>query len=183
MTNKTRFGGTRGLYELNALLVVLAVAVSGTYLVVGSYATTPPVTVSTAADQGALKGATTILPDSSTSDGNYVQFGANAGPRTANGPLFSPSSVWDTPIGSNPTLASNNTSLIAAFSDTSVCGSNCLHPQYDYTPAIWVANNSTPLVTVVVDYPTCNAKTVQVPIPAGAVPDPSLEGHMVIFAK
>jgi hypothetical protein len=37
------------------------------------------------------------------------------------------------------------------------------------------------MVTVRIDFPTCADRTVQVPIPANAVPDPSPEGHMAIM--
>jgi hypothetical protein len=35
---------------------------------------------------------------------------------------------------------------------------------------MFIATNSTPMVTVQVNYPTCNARQVRVPIPAGATP-------------
>jgi hypothetical protein len=50
-------------------------------------------------------------------------------------------------------------------------GNGCLAPTDHYsTPSVWIANNSTPLVTVQVNAPNgCNSSRVQVPIPAGAV--------------
>lgn len=92
-----------------------------------------------------------------------------------NGRWYASGSLWNRPIGANPRIASNNASLIVALSETNVIG-----PAYDYTPAIWFASKARPLVAVRIDYPHCGARTVRVPIPAGAVPDPSPEGHMVI---
>jgi hypothetical protein len=51
---------------------------------------------------------------------------------------------------------------------------------YDYTPAIWYARRHMRKVPVRIDYPRCSASSVWVPIPAGAVPDPGTEGHMVV---
>ena len=99
------------------------------------------------------------------------------------GQWYSSASAWNTPIPANPVIAPNNSSLIAAWAETTLCKGNCLHTQYDYTPAIWVADNATPLVTVQIDYPSCDARTVEVPIPADAIPDPSKEGHMAIMQE
>ena len=97
----------------------------------------------------------------------------------AKGPLsprwYSPTSIWNTPIGANPKIAPNNASLIAALEKTPAIG-----PAYDYTPAIWYAHRGTPKVPVRIDSPRCGAATMWVPIPKGARPDPSPEGHMVI---
>jgi hypothetical protein len=88
---------------------------------------------------------------------------------------YSPGSLWNTPIGPHPRIAPNTPSLIAALEHT-----NGIGPAYDYTPAIWYATTATPTVPVRIDVPRCGARTVQVPIPAGAVPDRSPEGHMAI---
>jgi hypothetical protein len=91
---------------------------------------------------------------------------------------YAPSSLWNTPIGPNPRLAPNNASLVAALSKTSSIG-----VAYDYTPAIWYASRSTPMVPVRIDFPRCNASTVWVPIPRGAIPDVSPEGPMAIAQR
>ena len=88
---------------------------------------------------------------------------------------YSPHSLWNTPIGPHPRIAPNNQSLIAALARTPAIGVS-----YDYTPAIWYATRSTPKVPVRIDVPRCNARTVWVPIPRGAIPDSSSEGHMAI---
>jgi O-antigen/teichoic acid export membrane protein len=88
---------------------------------------------------------------------------------------YSPTSLWNTPIGPNPTIAPNNATLIAALEKTPAVG-----VANDYTPAIWYAHRGTPKVPVRIDSPRCGAAIVWVPVPKGAVPDPSSEGHMVI---
>ncbi len=50
----------------------------------------------------------------------------------------------------------------------------------EWTATVWYATPSTPMVEVQIDYPTCDAKSLKAPIPAGAVPDRSPEGHMVV---
>jgi hypothetical protein len=88
---------------------------------------------------------------------------------------YSPNSIWNTPIGTHPRLAANNASLIAAMAQTGVIGVS-----YNDTPAIWYVSPSTPKVPVRIDVPRCNARTVWVPIPRGAIPDSSPEGRMVL---
>lgn len=97
---------------------------------------------------------------------------------------YSSSSLWNTPIPSNPRLAPNNASLVAAWANTQPCGrSPCLDPSgFSATPAIYYPSPSTPTVPVRIDVPHCDARTVRVPIPEGVLPDPSPEGHMAIAA-
>ncbi len=97
---------------------------------------------------------------------------------------YSAKSLWNTPIAAHPRIASNNSSLIGAWAETAFCGgSPCLDPSgTSYTPAIYYPAPSTPKVPVRVDVPHCDARTVYVPIPSGALPDPSREGHMAIAA-
>jgi O-antigen/teichoic acid export membrane protein len=95
------------------------------------------------------------------------------------GPLsprwYAPDSLWNTPIGPRPRLAPNDVTLVAALAATPAIG-----VAYDYTPAIWYASRSTAKVPVRIDAPRCGARTIWVPIPKGAIPDPSPEGHMII---
>lgn len=91
---------------------------------------------------------------------------------------YAPSSLWNTPIGPHPRIAPNNASLVAALSKTSSIG-----VAYDYTPAIWYASGSTPKVPVRIDFPHCNARTVWVPIPRGAIPDSSPEAPMAVAQR
>jgi O-antigen/teichoic acid export membrane protein len=93
----------------------------------------------------------------------------------AGGRWYAATSLWNTPITAHPKVAPNDASLIAAMSTTPAIGVS-----YDYTPAIWYAHRGTPTVSVRIDVPHCNATTIRVPIPTGAVPDPSPEGHMAV---
>jgi O-antigen/teichoic acid export membrane protein len=88
---------------------------------------------------------------------------------------YAPSSLWNTPIGPHPRLAPNDATLVAALA-----AAPSIAVAYDYTPAIWYASRDTPKVPVRIDFPRCGARTVWVPIPKGAIPDPSPEGHMII---
>jgi hypothetical protein len=97
---------------------------------------------------------------------------------------YAPSSLWNTPIRRDPRIASNNASLIAAWSDSVPCrGFPCLDPSgIGYVPAIYYPGRATKKVPVRIDVPHCHAHVVRVPIPAGVQPDPSREGHMAIAA-
>jgi O-antigen/teichoic acid export membrane protein len=99
--------------------------------------------------------------------------------RPAVGPLsprwYAPTSIWNTPIASHPRVAPNNATLVAALVRTPAIGVS-----YNYTPAIWYAQPDTPKVPVRIDVPRCGARTVWVPIPNGAIPDISSEGHMIV---
>jgi O-antigen/teichoic acid export membrane protein len=88
---------------------------------------------------------------------------------------YSATSLWNTPIGPDPRLAPQNASLAAALAQSPAIG-----VAYSYTPAIWYAQRNTPKVPVQIDVPRCDARTVWVPIPSGAVADPSSEGHMAV---
>jgi O-antigen/teichoic acid export membrane protein len=98
---------------------------------------------------------------------------------SARGPLsprwYSRTSLWNTPIGPDPRLAPNDASLITALTRTSG-----ISIAYNYTPAIWYAGRDLPKVPVRIDFPRCDAGTAWVPIPKGAIPDPSSEGHMAV---
>jgi O-antigen/teichoic acid export membrane protein len=99
--------------------------------------------------------------------------------RSIVGPLsprwYAETSPWNTPIGPDPALAPNDETLIAAMAGTPAIG-----VAYDYTPAIWYAHRDAPKVPVRIDVPRCGARTVWVPIPKGAIPDSSPEGHMIV---
>jgi len=97
------------------------------------------------------------------------------------GQWYTPTSPWNTPISRTPSIAANDSTLIAAWANATLCSRDCLRLQYAYTPAIWIAENFTPLSPVRIDFPHCGARTIRVPIPAHAIPDPSPEGHMAIM--
>jgi hypothetical protein len=84
---------------------------------------------------------------------------------------YSATSAWNTPIPANVPVHPNNANFISAMQNTYCTGSGCIAPIDHYsTPSVWIANNSTPLVTVQINFPNgCNSSRVQVPIPAGAV--------------
>jgi hypothetical protein len=82
---------------------------------------------------------------------------------------YSPVSPWNTPLPSKPPIAPNSSSLIAAMRNR-WCPTGCITPASTSVPSVWIATRSTPRVTVEINYPTCNARRVQVPIPANAVP-------------
>ncbi|HUA49265.1 MAG TPA: hypothetical protein VMA77_28775 [Solirubrobacteraceae bacterium] len=88
---------------------------------------------------------------------------------------YASTSLWNTPIGPHPRIASNDASLVVALAATPAIGVS-----YNYTPAIWYAYPSTPKVPVRIDVPRCGARTVWVPIPKGSIPDSSSEGHMIV---
>jgi hypothetical protein len=50
-------------------------------------------------------------------------------------------------------------------------------------PTVWLASATTPLVTVQVNYPTCDARRVRAPIPANAKPDDPPEGGMAVMVS
>lgn len=88
---------------------------------------------------------------------------------------YAATSAWNTPIGPDPPIAPNDATLVAALAGTPAIGVS-----YNYTPAIWYAYPSTPKVAVRIDVPRCGARTLWVPVPKGAIPDSSPEGHMII---
>ncbi len=103
--------------------------------------------------------------------------------------LYSPSSLWNTPIAENPEIAPNNAKLIkeldggnSAQSCQYEAGIDCLSTGFEYAPTVWYGGTSTPLVKVQINYPTCDAEEVEVPLEPGWVPDPSDEGHMAVLA-
>jgi hypothetical protein len=94
---------------------------------------------------------------------------------------YAPTSPWNTPISPKSPIAANDPTLIAAWANTASCSEECLRLQYTYTPSIWIAEKLTRLSPVRIDFPNCGARTIQVPIPTDAIPDPSPEGHMAIM--
>ena len=102
-----------------------------------------------------------------------------AKPTTRSGPVsprwYAPTSLWNTPIGPDPRIAANDATLVAALAGTPAIGVS-----YNYTPAIWYANPTTPKVPVRIDVPRCGARTMWIPIPRGSTPDSSSEGHMIV---
>lgn len=98
------------------------------------------------------------------------------------GRWYRSTSVFNTPISEHPKLARYNATLIAAFADPTRVPQP-LGYSTGWVPTVWTADRSTPLVRVRVDYPNCGSRSVRVPIPARAVPDPSAEGRMAIMNR
>jgi hypothetical protein len=96
------------------------------------------------------------------------------------GRWYRPTSAWNTPIPVNPPIAPRSGSLISSFTNSWCVNAACLAPTMVSVPSVWVASSSTPLVTVQINYPTCNARRIRAPIPTGAVaaapsdPEPSM---------
>lgn len=131
----------------------------------------------------AIIGSSVTSPRSPTQHGGDKALSGAPGRRVARR-WYASSSLWNTPIRARPPIASNDASLIAAWADTAPCGgSPCLDPSgASFTPAIYYPGAATKKVPVRIDVPRCGAYTVHVPIPTGALPDPSREGHMAIAA-
>jgi hypothetical protein len=123
------------------------------------------------------------------SDAGGVQTATSAAtPTVGDALLYSPSSLWNTPIGTSPDVSINSASEIKELdggNSKKGCeyepGIDCLSSDFEYTPTLWYATASTPKVKVEIDYPTCDASSVEVPIESGWVPDPSGEGHMAVL--
>src|SRR5665213_117096 len=67
---------TKRTKQITSVLVVLIVAIVGTYLLVGSHAATPYASIT--ADKGALAGGATKQSCSGASDGSCVMFGSTS---------------------------------------------------------------------------------------------------------
>jgi len=106
--------------------------------------------------------------------------GRGASPRCLAGKWYHPTSVWNTPIPAQAPVAPNSGSLIASFNEKWCKGGGCLGPTPVSVPSVWTATRTTPLVTVQINYPSCNARQVRAPIPPGAIasapldPEPSM---------
>jgi hypothetical protein len=90
------------------------------------------------------------------------------------GRWYAATSPWNTPLPADVPIAPNSAGFITALNDQ-WCGggggyTGCLGPSSTSVPSVWYAPTTTPLVTVQIDVPTCNARQVRIPIPANAVP-------------
>jgi hypothetical protein len=105
--------------------------------------------------------------------------GTQAAAPSVSGNWYSSVSPWNTPIPVNPPIAPASGSMIAAMNQqwcpvASVSGgvqfTRCIGPGFVSTPSAWIAQPTTPLVTVQVNYPRCDTRRVSIPIPAAAEP-------------
>jgi hypothetical protein len=101
------------------------------------------------------------------------QIKAGAGPSPSldvNGRWYAPDSFWNTPIAASPAISPDNAAQIAWMMQNAV---GAFGPTIN-NPSIYVADNPTPKLRVAVNYPTCDARSIDpatmVPIPAGAKP-------------
>lgn len=97
------------------------------------------------------------------------------------GRWYRATSAWNTRIPQNPPIAPRNAGLMQAFGARWCVRGACLGPTMVSVPAVYYASRATPLVTVQVNFPTCDAREVRAPIPAGAVPDGPPEGGMTVM--
>lgn len=111
-------------------------------------------------------------PGSSGSGGGFAPLGD-----LANSPWYSPASAFNKRIPLNPTLHPNNAVFVAKMMEIG----NPWQPNLSSVPAIAYAYASTPLVTVQLNYPTCDFKRFQVPIPVGTVIEQDFESHLCIL--
>ena len=98
-------------------------------------------------------------------------------------PLYAPTSLWNTPVSANPEISPEDAEEIKTL-DGGNCKVDCgdtLNTGIYYSPTVWYATPSTPLVKVQINYPTCDAEEVAVPLEPGWAPDPSDEGHMAVL--
>ncbi len=103
-------------------------------------------------------------------------------------PLYSPSSLWNTPVSADPEISPTNATEIKELDgeDSSKgcenqVGFSCLGSGFEYAPTVWYGTSSTQMARVEIDYPKCDAEEMEVPLEPGWVPDPSDEGHMAVL--
>jgi hypothetical protein len=94
---------------------------------------------------------------------------------TAASRWYNASSAWNTPIPSSPAIHPLSAQFVSTMQNLYCGGNGCVAPtDYYGTPSVWIADNSTPLATVQVNFPSgCNSSRVQIPIPPGAQPSSS----------
>jgi hypothetical protein len=105
-------------HRLTAILVVLIVAMGGTYLILGSHADSPPY-ISTTADTGTLASGAATCPTTETLTGNSVVFtspismdGTVALGLSCLGTPFAASSFWNTPLPADTPVSTNSAAYV-----------------------------------------------------------------------
>jgi hypothetical protein len=78
----SKLNNSYNLKKLIAVLIVIIIAVIGTYLITSSHASTPYVSIN--ADEGSLANGATVGNDNLASDGKYVKFGSTSTTGTGN---------------------------------------------------------------------------------------------------
>jgi hypothetical protein len=145
---------------------------------------TPTTTTSTTTTTTTTPSTTTSTSTTTTSTNTTTTATTTTTPTTTttstatlsvDGTWYLPTSAWNTPVPATAPVHPSSTSMISAMQNVYCTGSGCIAPTDFYsTPSVWIARNSTPLVTVQINYPNgCNSSRVQIPIPSGAVPSHS----------
>jgi len=147
-----------------------------------------------AAAGGASSGGT---PATGGAGGGAAMGGAATGGGPAGGAAgsgvyrpYSDTSPWNTPIGPEPALDPDSAALIADFEASSEYGEHLDVNIEGYSIPLYWADEGTPWVTV-----TCRVgghgfigdngmdATAEIPLPAGAAPDPESDHHLLIIDR
>jgi hypothetical protein len=123
-------------------------------------------------------------------DSGTTQPGTDAGASTGVWRPFNTQSPWNTLIATNPALAPDSASLISDLRSSSQYGTNLDVNIAEFSIPLYYATASTPMVDVLAELGGFgftgtdggNAHA-QVPIPAGATPDPMSDHHIAIIDR
>jgi hypothetical protein len=148
-----------------------------------------------ASDAGRADASAVLDAGGSASDAG-APFDAGSTPSTDAGSAsgtwrpFNDQSPWNTPIPANPALAPDSAELIADLKSSSEWGQNLDINIAQFSIPLFYATPSTPLVDVLAElgglgFSGTNGSNAhaQVPIPAGAAPDPMSDHHIAIIDR
>ena len=131
---------------------------------------------------------------SGTDGGGGSGSGSDGGSPQPNGSVwrpFSDASPWNTPIPSSPTIDPNNAAMIADWAVSSIYGPHLDVNISGFSVPLYWADASTPKTLVscdgagygfAVDKNKQNGTAV-IPIPAGALPDPESDHHLLVIDR
>jgi hypothetical protein len=139
---------------------------------------------SAARDAGGSAGDAGAPPDAA------ITPSSDAGSASGTWRPFNDQSPWNTPVPANPELAPDSAELIADLKSSSEWGQNLDINIAQFSIPLFYATPSTPLVDVLAELgglgfsgtDGSNAHA-QVPIPAGAAPDPMSDHHIAIIDR
>jgi hypothetical protein len=92
---------------------------------------------------------------------------------TIDGSWFTATSAWNTPIPTNPSIHPDSASMLTLWAPQGTNNYNNYWlgpragPRLSAAPAVAYPTASTPTLTIQINFPSCNSRTVSVPIPAG----------------
>ena len=179
---------------LTLLGFVMLFAVVGVYLLIGSHASTPSVSLN--ADKGTLANGATIQSDSAASDGTYVVLGSAGGGGL--GPCLSnltptaglPFCLWgqqnpsamNQPLPSNPAIDANSSSILSLINNSShVASLSSFGTTVNDTAS---ANTTVTLhCTYNASWGTCNYEGQSVRVNGSWMPSSGSDGAMVIIDR